>query len=174
MSNLRILKKIAIASVNSIRQGFKVESDKDGFKDFAPFLAMRVVGIAREYENKTSETMGISQQFKGEFRAFNKDGQEFASPVCYLPEPAQGLLKGALDGADGGAVEFGFDIMVHPNKTAIKGYEFAVSTLLPAKPSESLAALVHRVHNALPAPQPEAEPEAPKAEEKNAKAGGKK
>ena len=139
-----ITKKISVAGINSIRGGFKVKRGDDGHLPFDTFLGMRVMGITHDYNERVSENMGVSYQFLGEFRAWNREGTEFASPVCFLPEPAQGILKAGLDGADG-SVEFGFDVFIKYNKTAILGYEFLVESLLDAKPSEGLARLVSRV-----------------------------
>lgn len=167
MSNapkVKILRKISIGGVNGIRGGFKnVEEGK-------PFLAMSVIGLATGYKEKTSETMGVSYAFSGEFRAVNQHGEEFMGPVCYLPEPAQGLLKSALDDADRmGSVEFGFDFEVIYNETAIKGYEFSTTPKITPQASSGLAALAGRVNfagqAALPAPQTDgaadADPKAP-------------
>ncbi len=140
-----ITKKISVAGINSIRGGFKVKRGDEGFLPFDTFLGMRVMGITHDYNEKVSDNMGVSYQFLGEFRAWNREGTEFASPVCYLPEPAQGILKAGLDGTDG-SVEFGFDVFIKYNKTAILGYEFLLESLLDAKPSEGLAHLVSRVH----------------------------
>ena len=148
---MKLVKKITMASVNNIRGGFKNVDPKG-----ASFLGMRVVGLVRGYDTLVSPTMGESQKFYGEIRAENREGEEFASPCCFVPEPAQGLLRSAVDAADGLAVEFGFDILVVPDAESMVGYHFDIVPLLETKPSDALLTLTNRIKNpALAAPTSE-------------------
>ncbi len=131
---MQIANKITIGGINSVRKGFKDVKEKTH--------VARIIGIAREASLKTSENMADSWKFSGEFRAWNREGEEVAAPVCYMPDPAQGLLKAAVDADKSGAgVQFGFDFYVVPNENVAIGYQYEVKPLMESKPSEALAGL---------------------------------
>lgn len=135
---MKLLKKISIGSVNNVRGGLKDIKGR--------VRIITIAGIANGYAEKTSETMGVSYAFKGEFRAVNRDGEEAAAPVAYLPEPAQGLLKAQLDSiAPGSAAEFGFHFFAVEDATAIKGYYFECVPLMEARRSTALENLTARL-----------------------------
>lgn len=147
---MQIAKKITIGTINGIRGGFACNWTEGKPETQAAFLAGRIIGIARSVDAKQT-TYGEAARFTGEFRAINQDGEEIAAPTLYLPSPADGLLKSAIVEADGGAVNFAFDIYVQPTpkkQPGDRGYEYVIKPLLETKPSDPLAELA----KALPAP----------------------
>jgi hypothetical protein len=135
---MKLLKKISIGTVNNIRGGLKDVVGR--------IRVITIAGIANGYAEKTSETMGISYAFKGEFRAVNINGEEAAAPIAYLPEPAQGLLKAQLDGiGESASVEFGFHFFAVEDATAIKGYYWECVPLMEARKSTALENLTARL-----------------------------
>lgn len=140
---MQIANKITIGGINSVRKGFKDVKEKTH--------VARIIGIAREASLKTSENMADSWKFSGEFRAWNREGEEVAAPTCYMPDPAQGLLKAAVDADKSGAgVQFGFDFYVVPDENVAIGYHYEIKPLMESKPSDALAALSK---SAAPLPQ---------------------
>lgn len=138
MTMAKLMRKISIGGINGVRGGFK------GVKE--AFRAMTILGLASSLKEKVSETMGVSYAFNGEFRAINRDGEEYIAPVCYIPEPAQSLLKEALENEDRmGAVEFAFDFNVVPDEKSVTGYVFECVPKLTPQASAGLAALASRV-----------------------------
>lgn len=160
---MKILKKISIGSINSVRGGFNAMAlfglhpdPKDKNKTLAErerVTVMTVIGIVNSYAEKTSETMGVSFAFKGEFKAINKDGENCIAPMCYLPEPAQSLIKGAVDEGNT-AIEIGFVVDAIRADDALKGYEFELKPLQEPKASSALDHLAQRL---LGGPEPQSE-----------------
>jgi len=140
----KLAKKIAIGTINNVRGGFKHGKHFDD--ETANKMVMKIIGIARDYITKTSETMGDSYGFGGEFMAWNMEGEKVTAPRAYLPEPAQGMLKAAIDeAAEHGhapAIEFGFEIRLTADEEALKGYVFDVVPLIENKPSTALDSLI--------------------------------
>jgi len=165
---MKLLRKISIGTINGIRGGFKNVNLRA--------RVMTIAGIAHGYKEKTSENMGTSYAFNGEFRAINLDGEECAAAVAYVPEPVQGMLRAQIDSLqkDGAAaVEFGFHVYVVPSEDAIKGYVFEVEPLIEAKPSTALENLTARIGfsaasgaDALPSPEKAADPAPAKPKKK--------
>ena len=142
---MKLLKKISIGTINSVRGGLKSITGR--------MLVMMVAGITGSYKEKTSETMGTSYAFIGEFRAVNQHGEECTAPIAYLPEPAQSLLKSQIDDlVKSGAtnVEFGFKVFAVEDETALKGYYFELEPLMEARPSTALQELTQRIGVSLP------------------------
>jgi hypothetical protein len=160
---MKIAKKISLGTINGVRGGFKDVKEKT--------RVATIAGTVMGYKEKTSETMGVSYAFSGDFVGINKDGEETRSPVCYLPEPAQGMLKAQVDQLEregiNAAVEFAFDFFAVPDETAIKGYIFETVPRLKAKPSNALAAIAQAAGINLEnsAPQLTHEPAAPETEQ---------
>ena len=152
---MKILKKISIGSINSVRGGFNPmqlfglrpnPNDPNGkpVGERDRVTVMTVVGLANSYAEKTSETMGVSFAFKGEFQAINAQGEKCIAPICYLPEPAQSLIKTAMDeGAT--AVEIGFVVDAIRADDALKGYEFELKPLQEPKASSALDHLAQKL-----------------------------
>jgi len=153
---MQIERKITIGGINGIRKGFKDVTESR--------LVARILGIASEALREDG-ALGEYVKFKGEFRAINQDGEEFASAVCFLPKPADDLLESAIKNAGGKSVNFGFDIFVHPNENVAIGYEYKVKPLLETKPSDPLAALMGAIAPLqLAAPKAAPGPDAPAAD----------
>ncbi len=134
---MKSINKISLANVNKIRGGFKNLSDR--------FLGMRVVGVVRGYDTLIDSTMHATEKFYGEFRAENGTGDEFISPICFLPEPAQTFLREAVDSSKALVVEFAFDIHVIPDRTLRAGCRFEIEHVVEAKTCNALDALVEKV-----------------------------
>lgn len=158
---MEIMKKMSVGGMNGVTAGFKDVTEAR--------LVARIFGIVRSTETKDTN-IGRSYKFVGEFRGVNGDGEEFSSPVCYLPSPADGLLTEAVAAAAGAPVNFGFDIFVSPKpkRTPVDlGYEYKVKPLLDTKPSDPMAALMAAAAPLAIAPKqaaielPPAQPEAP-------------
>jgi hypothetical protein len=133
---MEILKKMSVGAMNGVTGGFKdiTESKR----------VARILGIVRSIETKDTN-IGRSYKFTGEFRGINLNGEEFSSPVCYLPAPADSMLLEAFTASDGQQVGFGFDIFVvpKPKKTPVDlGYEYKIKPLLETAPSDPLLALI--------------------------------
>lgn len=135
---MKLLKKITIGTINAVRGGLKNVTGRE--------RVFTIAGIATGYTEKVSETMGVSYAFKGEFRGINRDGEEGAAPVAFLPEPAQSLLKTQIDNVPtGSSVEFGFHFYAVEDATALKGYYFECEPLMEARPSTALASLTAKL-----------------------------
>lgn len=134
----KLLRKLTIGTANGVRGGLK------GVK--GRVRVWTIIGIAHSFKEHTSETMGISFGFAGEFRSINVDGEESIGPVCFMPEPAQGLLMNALKDENRiGGIQFGFHFYAVEDETALKGYYFECEPMLEPKASNALAALAQEV-----------------------------
>lgn len=135
---MEIVKKISVTGINGIRGGFKnVEVAR---------TVARVVGIVRAAEVLETQ-YGEATRFRGEFRAYNEERDEFASTALFLPEPAQSLLLEASERSEGG-VQFAFDVGVKPDAASPLGYSYTVRPLIDAAPSDPLQALLQQVKSA--------------------------
>ena len=134
---MELVTKISVGSINKIRKGFKGVTERKH--------VMRVIGIARSAELKVSENMADSKKFVGEFRAWNSEGEEFSSPVMYIPEPAQSLLASAVEADGHNGIQFGFDFFIVPNENVPIGYNYEIKPLMESKPSDALSALISHV-----------------------------
>lgn len=142
---MQIARKITVGGINNVRGGFECKPDESR-------LVARIFGMARGSELKESN-YGPYMRFKGEFRAINGDGEEFAATILMLPEPASSMLAEAVAGDETKTgVQFAFDIFVQgmPKKQpGDRGYQFVIKPLLETAPSDPLKALA----GALPALQ---------------------
>lgn len=139
---MEISKKISIGGINGVRKGFK------GVKEVT--FVGRIYGIARSAVQEEGAN-GAYWKFTGDFRAINGDGEEFISPVCFLPSPADGLLGEAVAGDKmGGGVQFAFDFYVEPREDVAIGYAYRVKPLIEQAKSDPLAALSQQITVALP------------------------
>jgi hypothetical protein len=133
---MEILRKMSVGAINGVNGGFK---DVTETRHVA-----RIMGIVRGVETKETN-IGRSYKFTGEFRGINEHGEEFSSPVCYLPNPADSMLVEAFTAANGQQVGFAFDVFVTPKpkrNSVDLGYEYKIKPLLETKPSDPLAALM--------------------------------
>lgn len=113
-----------------------------------------VVGIASGFLNGESQ-YGSWTAFIGQFQARSLEGEDYAAPQVFLPEPAQSMLIAALtsrDGAENG-VEFAFEVGIReptPGKPSVSGYEYYVRPLMDTRQDDRMAQLLAR---ALPPPE---------------------
>ena len=128
---MQIAKKISTAGINNVRKGFPKPEKKT-------FVA-RILGEAQKCE-VIDGVLGQSIKFVGQFKGINQDGEETIAPVCYLPAPADAVLKTAIDNADGSPVNFGFDFTIVPDGCAM-GYKYDVTPLLKFEPSDVMKAI---------------------------------
>lgn len=128
-------------------------------KTFLYRIAGRVTGV----KTGTSD-FGPWLAFKGNFQAQREDGEIFAAPLAFVPEPVQSMLEDAVQKqlADGlvPSIQFGIDLFAVPDKAAAVGYTFDVAPILkPEDETDSLLANLNATH-ALPhlaADEPEPE-----------------
>lgn len=108
---------------------------------------LRIAGLVRRAEQGEHAQYGPYYKFTGEFHATDlRTGQTSISSVCYLPSPVdQMLFEAANNGEGAGSVEFAFDISVKPRPDLQVGYEYVVETLLEAKASSPMDALLNKL-----------------------------
>lgn len=118
-------------------------------------LAGRVTGI-----QTGASDFGPWVAFKGNFQAQRADGELFAGPKCFVPEPVQSMLEDKVQSqlADGlvPSIQFGIDVYAVADDTAAVGYQFKVVPVLkPADEADSLLAQLNAdaPMPALPAPE---------------------
>lgn len=153
-----LLKKITLSEVFGLTRasgGFKPKAhfgaDENG--NFAPHLIMRVIGLVHGYSLGTTN-YGDFYKFSGNFAAINADGEEFRSPICIVPSPADELLKNAVDSANGSPVQMAFDIHAVQD-SGDRGYKFQITPLMQQEQGDPLDALMQTTAEnfQLPAPR---------------------
>lgn len=101
----------------------------------------RIFGIATKAKPGASD-FGEFVKFQGQFRAINLEtGAEYQSGGLILPPVAQDFLEGALSGENVESVQFGFDITVRFDNTAIAKYVYEVTPLLEPQENDPLTLL---------------------------------
>lgn len=114
----------------------------------------RIYGMASKARPDQSD-MGAFLRFSGRFRAQNfVDGTLYESGALILPGIAQDALAGALDGANGGAVEFAFEISAKYDKEAVTKYVYQVTPLFETSQDDPLERMGRKVA-AIAAPKDE-------------------
>lgn len=143
---MKLLRKITIGGINGSR---------GGLKDIAGRVrVMTLLGVAHSSKQHVNPQDGkVSWGFVGEFRAINRDGEECAAPMAYIPEPIQSALQQQIE-AGAGAVELCFHVFAVEDKTSVVGYAFECESLIEPKPSNSVAALASRLGVGLPSVGP--------------------
>lgn len=144
---MKLLKKIAVAQVCAV--------DKNFFKNVIEETpVMRVLGLVRKHEIVTT-TFGDAVKFIGEFHAFDltqDTPEDCVGPVCYLPQPVDGLLLAGLQANPGATLEFAYDISVVPDPKTTVGYQYRVRSITETAESDPMQALLKRAAaTALPA-----------------------
>ncbi len=158
-TNSQVLRKLTIASTGWNKSAIMAAiaeahgTPKDGDK----IECMKIVGVT------TSATPGQTDKgeylkFKGEFGAVNMDtGESFSAAVCILPNFIADTLSAALEASE--RVEFAFMIGAKYSAKSVTGYEFTVTPLIEAKPSDAMARLLELTGDITPkleAPKPAA------------------
>lgn len=166
-----LLRKITMSEVAELPRksgGFKpvrdfgAKLDADGkILPFEPALIGRILGTVRSYAEEKTD-FGDYLCFSGNFGATNAKGKQFRAPKCILPEPAQSLLREAVDAANGGAVELAFDFMAIYD-AGDRGYRYSVVPLMQQPEDDAVARLMRETEAkfALPAPKADAQQELP-------------
>ena len=140
----------------------------------------RIMGIVNGVKTGQS-TYGDWLAFTGQFKAvtISEDGEigeEFRSGVCFLPEIATDLVRGAIP-EDGSTLEFAFDIGAVRFDSA-QGYKFTVRPLVDAGVSDPFEAIANKLPDlpklSAPKPEPESETEVDADSEKSGKSASKK
>lgn len=140
MSQVNLLKKMSAKTIIG-----KIEPPEKQTDLFA------IYGVATGTKTGSS-TFGDWLAFIGDFEGVHMEsGEVNRSPVCFLPEPAQGMLEAALLKNENG-VEFSFIIGVKPNKTSTTGYEYTVKPVVASKQNDALEKLRTATVQALPPP----------------------
>lgn len=138
MTDANLVSKISVAKCHG-------KLDKKNLPK-APIL--RVAGIASGTLTGSS-TYGPWTALSGDFYAVNLEtGEEFRSGKCFMPATALSLVEGALAGSPEG-VEFAFDFGVKAAENAI-GYEYTTKSVVKAKESDAMGALLAKVSEASP------------------------
>lgn len=141
-----------------------------------PVKLCRILGVVNKAKpgfSKTTETEFV--RFVGEVVGINLfTGERVQSGAVILPGAAENAIYGALGqlndaGQAERTVEFGIEIAVRYDEKSATKYVFDVSSLVEAKASAPLLALLEKAgvdKPALPAPGVETPPAPPPAEEK--------
>lgn len=132
-------RKLSIGVINNVKNGFKGITERQ--------LVGRIYGIANKADVGEHATNGAFYKFKGEFRAYNAEGQEYISPTCFLPSPADGMLAAAIAAAGeaNAAVKFAFDFFVVPDEKVAIGYVYETIPLLETRPTDPFAELMGEI-----------------------------
>lgn len=151
MSDVIMLKKLGAKQI--LGDVKKVVADQCA-NDGDTYRAYSVFGTADGIRTGTSN-YGEWTAFQGRMEAINYvTGEHYAAVQCFIPEPLQSLIKGAL--AENDSVEFAFSVAVKRRDDLKEGYEYLVQPhkqATEADPLEKLRALVPQ----LEAPKAEAE-----------------
>lgn len=144
-----IAKMISMGRINNVKGGFAAPAEKT--------LVCTLIGVARGYKEKKKEMPDgktqISYAFSGEFTAYNKDNEEFIAPVCYVPGPADEMLKGVLDQEGVNDVKVAFRFYIVPDAASATKYVYLVEPMMEVKPTDALAELRQQLADKLPAPK---------------------
>lgn len=124
----------------------------------ASHFLYRVLGQAEAYmqgkgrfqrkDNETGElTDTVWTKFAGDFIAVNRDGDEYESATCFLPEYVSGPILQSIQ--NGSEHTFGFDVYAKYSATSATSYEF-IAQPMRRQGEESPAARLKATMVALP------------------------
>lgn len=87
-----------------------------------------------KFKRTDAETGEVSEQmwtkFAGDFYAVNRDGREYESAICFLPDYVGGPMMQAIkDDQEHNAVDFAFDIYAAYSDKSATSYEFIAQPL---------------------------------------------
>jgi hypothetical protein len=101
---------------------------------------MKIVGVTTSAEPGQTP-LGEYLKLKGQFTAINADtGEVFNAATCILPNFISDTLAEALKTSN--EVEFGVEIGARAKSSSVTGYEFTVTPLVEAKPSDAMQRLL--------------------------------
>lgn len=144
---MEYLKKMSAATISAIPKGYKDMANGEVVDIFD------VIGLAEGIETGTG-SMGDWTAFEGVFQAAKlADGKKYRSKKLFLPDTATDMLADAVNGAEGGKVEFAFRIgirrVIKKNAQGDEtgaGYEYTVTPLIEMdEASDPLASLQSRL-----------------------------
>ncbi len=154
---MKILPSINVGNINAVTKGFK--------KVTTTRLIARILGVVQTAKPVEGATASYCE-FKGEFQAFNEQGERFCAPKCILPAVIQDQLFAAVEIANGKSVSFCYDVSIAPDATKKIGYGYAFNTLVQPAPADPLGDLLAKVPEFVkPAPAPTPTPETPQPSE---------
>jgi hypothetical protein len=147
---MKLLNKITVKNLCGdvkkrvfVKENFNEETGelKDGIK----IPLMRIAGKCTRFEVKETD-LGTSIALKGTFQGIDLATNEVArAPTCYLPGSVADTIAATLaEGASG--VEFGFDLYVVTDSSAITSYVYEIVPLMEPSEDDSL----NRMFAALP------------------------
>lgn len=97
---------------------------------------VRIYGVASAIQTGESDN-GPWVAFKGQFKATNLlTGEVSASGKCFMPDVAGDLIEGAV--ANGGNVEFAFDIGIKFDDDSATGYVYTATPLMKAATDDAM------------------------------------
>jgi hypothetical protein len=143
MRNVNIVRKLTRKSV--IGPPPKVEAETTLYT---------IYGMANGTRHSVEDNRGFGEwcALMGSFEAKRtSDGQMFAAPQCFLPEPMNQMIANQLDNGEVESVQFAFDIVAMPSDSPV-GYEYQAKPIIPPTLSDPLQDL--RAKALLSAPQP--------------------
>lgn len=168
MSEVNLVRKLSTKTII----GSRIRMNDGEDERYLFRLAGRVTGI-----QTGNSDFGPWVAFKGNFQAQRADGQIFAAPKCFVPEPVQSMLEDKVQSqlADGmvPSIQFGIDVYAEADDSAAVGYQFKVVPVL--KPEDETDSLLSQLNAskplpALAAPEADVETEAKPAAKKKAAA----
>lgn len=143
---MKILTQINVGNINSVTKGFKkVDSLR---------LVARILGVVQTAKVVEGATSSYSE-FKGEFQAYNEQGERFCAPKCILPALLNDALFSAVDAAKGKSVYFCYDISIQPDASKKIGYGYVFDTKVTPAPTDPLGDLLGKIPSFVaPVPAP--------------------
>lgn len=140
---MQLVKKLGAKQIlGNVKSVVKEQCAKDG----DTYRAYSIIGQANGIKTGTSQ-FGEWCAFQGKMEAINYvTGESFAAMQCFIPDPLQSMIRGALTENDN--VEFAFTVIVKRRDDLKEGYEYLVEPHKAAQEADPLAAL----RNLLPPP----------------------
>lgn len=129
MRNVNIVKKLTRKSV--IGSPPKIEE---------PTSLYTIYGVANGTRHSMEDTRGFGEwcALLGTFEAKRtSDGEVFAAPQCFLPEPMNTMIAQQIDSGEVESVQFAFEICVNPSDSPV-GYEWAAKPIVAPTLSDPL------------------------------------
>ena len=157
MATKEISRKITISTIAGKATAWfeKVMKHKDEKGNALPFKLCRLYGAASGFTLGATE-FGEFCKFRGTFRAINLvTGETQDAPQIILPDHLAEMLKSAIERAEGGAVQFAFEISAIFDASVATKYRYIAESNLPPVQNDPLAQLEAQMKEAgfaLPAP----------------------
>lgn len=147
------IKKIAtrtvFGDVSAIREACGGKEGKEGTKG----ELFTVYGVANSVKQGESNN-GPWTALKGEFRAIGKDGKQYMSTTCFLPDVGLDPVVNALQANDGAQVKFAYKVIAINSPKSATGYEYGVEPIFQPKENDALGELANLIAGTLTAATP--------------------